>query len=250
MIIGAITSAHAKVDLLHRTRKRRAALTQRRFLYGTGMMQERSEAMRFIPKEEKFFDLFEELADRIEAGGKLFLEMVESGAYTEAHTARLKEIEHEADVITHRTYEKMHTSFITPIDREDICNLVNKMDSILDMTEAAAARIILYRVKEPSLPIADQARILNEAIGKIKVIIHGLRDMKHAHQILQACVEVNTLENAGDVVLRTTMARLFENEPDVRELIKWKEIHERIEEAIDVCEDVSNIVEGIVLKNG
>ena len=206
--------------------------------------------MRFIPREEKFFDLFEELADRIEAGGKLFLEMVESGAYTEAQSARLKEVEHEADVITHRTYEKMHTCFLTPIDREDIFSLVNKMDSILDMTEAAAARIVLYRVKEPSPTIVDQARVLYEAIGKIKVIIHGLRDMKHAQQLLQACVEVNTLENAGDVVLRTTMARLFENEPDVRELIKWKEIHERIEEAIDVCEDVSNIVEGIVLKNG
>ena len=206
--------------------------------------------MRFIPKEEKFFDLFEELAGRIEAGGKLFLEMVENGAYNEAQTARLKEVEHEADGITHKTYEKMHTTFTTPFDREDIHTLVNKMDSILDMTEAAAARIILYRVKEPSPTIVDQARILNQAIGKIKVIIHGLRDMKNAPEILQACVEVNTLENAGDVVLRTTMVHLFENEPDVREVIKWKEIHERIEEAIDVCEDVSNIAEGIVLKNG
>ena len=206
--------------------------------------------MRFLPRDEKFFDLFEELAGRIEAGGRLFLEMVESGVYTEAQSVRLKEIEHEADIITHRTYEKMHTCFITPIDREDISSLVNKMDSILDMTEAAAARIVLYRVKEPSPTIVDQARVLYEAIGKIKVIIHGLRDMKHAQQLLQACVEVNTLENAGDVILRTTMARLFENESDVRELIKWKEIHARIEEAIDVCEDVSNIAEGIVLKNG
>ena len=194
--------------------------------------------------------LFEELADQIEAGGKLFLEMAESGVYSEAQVARLKEIEHEADIITHRTYEKMHTTFLTPLDREDIYSLVNKMDSILDMTEAAAARIFLYRVKEPSPAIVDQARVLNEAIGKVKTIIHGLRDMKNASLILQTCVEINTLENAGDVILRTTMAHLFENEPDVRELIKWKEIHERIEEAIDVCEDVSNIVEGIVLKNG
>ena len=206
--------------------------------------------MRFIPKEGKFFDLFEELAGRIEAGGKLFLELAENGAYSESQAARLKEIEHEADIITHRTYEKMHTTFLTPLDREDIHNLINKMDSILDMTEAAAARIILYRVKEPSPAIIEQARILNEAIGKVKTIIHGLRDMKNASLILRTCVEIHTLENAGDVVLRTTMAHLFENEPDVRELIKWKEIHERIEEAIDVCEDVSNIVEGIVLKNG
>jgi hypothetical protein len=214
------------------------------------MREARFSKMRFIPREEKFYDLFEELAGRIEAGGKLFMEMVENGDYSETQSVRLKEIEHEADIITHRTYEKMHTTFLMPLDREDIYALVNKMDSILDMTEAAAARIVLYRVKEPSQTIIDQVRILNEAIGKIKEIVHGLRSMKNAPQILQACVEVNTLENAGDVIQRRTMARLFENEPDVRELIKWKEIHERIEEAIDVCEDVSNIVEGIVLKNG
>jgi len=250
MVMAAITSDHVKVNLLHKSRKRRGARDAAPLLVQHRHDAGRSKAMRFIPREEKFFDLFEELADRIEVGGKLFLEMVESGAYTEAQTARLKEIEHEADVITHRTYAKMHTSFLTPLDREDIYCLVNKMDSILDMTEASAARIILYRVKDPSPTIVDQAKILNEAIGKLKVIILGLRDMKNAPQILQACVEINTLENAGDVILRTTMARLFENEPDVRELIKWKEIHERIEEAIDVCEDVSNIVEGIVLKNG
>jgi len=206
--------------------------------------------MRLFPREEKFFDLFEELAVQIEIGGKLFLELAESGAYSEQKVARIKEIEHEADIITHRTYEKMHTTFLTPIDREDIYSLINKMDSILDMTEAAAARLFLYRVKVPAAGLVEQAKILCESIGKVKTIIHALRDMKHASQILQTSVEINTLENAGDVVLRTIMANLFENEKDVRELIKWKEIHERIEEAIDVCEDVSNIVEGIVLKNG
>ena len=206
--------------------------------------------MRFIPREEKFFDLFEELAAKIEAGGMLFLALAESGVYGEPQVARLKEIEHEADIITHRTYEKMHKTFLTPLDREDIYCLVNKMDSILDMTEAAAARLFLYRVKVPADGLIEQAKILGESIGKVKTIIHALRDMKNAPLILQTGVEINTLENAGDVVLRTIMAHLFENEKDVRELIKWKEIHERIEEAIDVCEDVSNIVEGIVLKNG
>jgi len=206
--------------------------------------------MRFIPKEEKFFDLFEELAAKIETGGKLFLELAQSSAYSEPQVTRLKEIEHEADVITHRTYEKMHTTFLTPLDREDIYCLVNKMDSIIDMTEAASARLFLYRVKVPAKGLIEQAKILNESIGKVKTIIHALRDMKNAALILRTSVEINTLENAGDVVLRTIMTNLFENMEDVRELIKWKEIHERIEEAIDVCEDVSNIVEGIVLKNG
>lgn len=206
--------------------------------------------MRFIPREEKFFDLFEELAAKIEVGGKLFLELAQSGTYSERQVARLKEIENEADVITHRTYEKMHTTFITPLDREDIYCLVNKMDSIIDMTEAAAARLFLYRVKVPAEALVEQAKVLNESIGKIKTMIHALRDMKNAPQIIDISIEINTLENDGDAILRTAMTRLFENEKDIRELIKWKEIHERIEEAIDVCEDVSNIVEGIVLKNG
>lgn len=206
--------------------------------------------MRLIPKEEKFFDFFEELAEKIDMGGKLFLDMVESGNYNEAQISRIKEIEHEADIITHRTYEKMHTTFLTPLDREDICSLVNKMDSILDMIEAAAARLLLYKVKVPASALIDQARVLNEAIVKVKTMIHALRDMKNAPLILQSSVEINTLENEGDVILRTAMALLFESEEDVRELIKWKEIHERIEESIDVCEDVANIVEGIVLKNG
>jgi len=205
--------------------------------------------MRLIPRKEKFFDYFEELIEKIEEGGILFLEMVESYEYSEPKTVKLKEIEHEADIITHKTYEKMHKTFLTPLDREDIYDLVNKMDSILDMIEASAARMYLYKVKKPATEIVDQAKILNEAIRKIKKIVHGLRDMKNAKMILEACVEINTLENEGDYVLRRAMASLFEHEKDVFELIKWKEIFERIEEALDVCEDVSNIVEGIVLKN-
>lgn len=206
--------------------------------------------MRFFPKEEKFFDFFEELAARIAAGGALFLELVEGGAYDAAKIDRIKEIETEADIITHRTCAKMHSTFLTPLDREDIHSLINKMDSILDMTEAAASRLLLYKVKVPAPALIDQARVLNESIGKVQTIIHALRDMKNAPLILQTCIEIHTLENAGDVIQRTAMARLFEHEPDVKELIKWKEIHERIEESIDTCEDVSNIVEGIVLKNG
>lgn len=202
-----------------------------------------------IPKEEKFFDLFYELATKIEEGGKLFLDMVEHYEYSEPKIVKLKELEHEADVITHRTYEKMHKTFLTPIDREDIYALVNKMDSILDMIEASAARMSLYKVKIPAKEIIDQAKILNEAIKKVKYIVHAMKNMKNAKTIIDACVEINTLENEGDIVMRMTMTRLFEQEKDPIELIKWKEIFERIEEAIDVCEDVANIVEGIVLKH-
>ena len=205
--------------------------------------------MRLFPKTENFFEYFEELADKIEEGGQLFLEMTQKHDYSEAKVAKLKEIEHEADAITHRTYEKMHKTFLTPIDREDIYALVNKMDSIMDVIEATAIRIHLYKVKKSDDQIIKQAKILNEAIQKIKGIIHGLRNMKNSKMILDGCVEINTLENAGDVVLRTIMANLFENEKDAIELIKWKDIFQLLEEGIDVCEDVSNIIEGIVLKH-
>lgn len=205
--------------------------------------------MGLFPKEEKFFDLFEELADKIEVGSRFFLEMTEKHDYSEANINKLKQIEHEADVITHTTYEKMHKTFLTPIDREDIYALVNKMDSILDMIEATAVRIYLYKVKKPDDEIIKQAKILNQAVIKLKSIVHALRDMKNAKMILDGCVEINTLENAGDVVLRTIIADLFIKEKDAVELIKWKEIFERIEESIDMCEDVSNILEGIVLKH-
>lgn len=205
--------------------------------------------MRLFPKEENFFEYFEELANKIEEGGEFFLEMTKNRDYSAQKVARLKELEHEADVITHRTYERMHKTFLTPIDREDIYALVNKMDSIMDVIEATAIRIHMYKVKKPDDEIIKQAEILFQAIKKVKGIVHGLRNMKNSQMILDGCVEIHTLENAGDVVLRTIITDLFIKEKDAIELIKWKEIFERIEEAIDVCENVSNIVEGIVLKH-
>ena len=205
--------------------------------------------MRLFPKEDNFFDYFEQLAGKIDEGSQFFLEMARNHNYSAARVSRLKEIEHEADGIAHKTYERMHKTFLTPIDREDIYALVNKMDSIMDVIEATAIRIHMYNVKKPDDEIIKQAEILFQAITKIKEIIHGLRDMKNSKMILDGCVEINTLENAGDVVLRSIITELFIKEKDAIELIKWKEIFERIEEAIDVCEDVSNTVEGIVLKH-
>ncbi len=206
--------------------------------------------MRLIPREEKFFDLFEELINKIEEGGELFLDMVQHYEYSKPMIIKLKELEHEADIITRKTYEKMHKTFLTPIDREDIYDLINKMDDILDMVESSATTMSLYKIKETAREIIDQALILNKAIKKLKMIVYAMRNMKNAKMILDNCVEIHTLENEGDIVMRMTMARLFEHEKDPIELIKWKEIFERIEDAIDICEDVSNIVEGIVLKHG
>ena len=205
--------------------------------------------MRLFPKEENFYDYFEELADKIEEGGKFFLEMTRNHNYTEARVSRLKEIEHEADVIAHKTYKRMHKTFLTPIDREDIYALVNKMDDIMDNIFATAIRLHMYKVEKPNDEIIKQAEILFQAIQKIKNVVHGLRDLKDSKIILDGCVEINILENAGDVVLRTIITDLFLKEKDAIELLKWKEIFERLEKAIDVCESVSNIMGSIVLKH-
>jgi uncharacterized protein len=206
--------------------------------------------MIFIPKDQKFFDHFEELADTIEKGGLLFLEILNNFEHSEAKLSTLKEIEHQADRITHIIFAKLHKTFITPLDREDIHALANKMDSILDIIEGAAVRMYLYAMKKPGKEVIELALILNNAIAVVKKVVHGLRHRKNSNMIIDACVEIHTIENEGDYLLHQCIARLFQNEKDPFELIKTKEIYELVEEAIDTCEDVTNIVEGIVLKNG
>jgi predicted phosphate transport protein (TIGR00153 family) len=204
----------------------------------------------FIPKEQKFFDHFEELANAIEKGGLLFLEMLNNFEHSESKLATLKEIEHDADRITHLIFAKLHQTYITPMDREDIHALANKMDSILDIIEGTALRMYLYGVKQPGKEVIGLALILNKAIVLVKKAIHALRHKKNYQIIIDVCVEIHTVENEGDYLLHQVMARLFQQEEDCIELIKMKEIYELIEEAIDTCEDVTNVVEGIVLKNG
>jgi len=204
--------------------------------------------MRLFPKEETFFDFFEDMANTLEKSGQCFLEMTRNRTYSDAEASRLKELEHEADVIAHRTYERMHKTFLTPIDREDIYALVNKMDNILDVIDGTAIRLCMYKVKISDDALAGQADILFQAIQKIKEIVCELRNMKNSKTILAGCVEIHTLENAGDVVLRNIITDLFIKEQNAIELLKRKEIFERIESAIDYCEDVSHVVQGIVLK--
>jgi predicted phosphate transport protein (TIGR00153 family) len=206
--------------------------------------------MMFIPKEQKFFDHFEQLANTIERGGLLFLDILNNFEHSEAKLATLKDIEHEADTITHNIFAKLHKTYITPLDREDIHALANKMDSILDIIEGAAVRMYLYAMKKPGKEIVELALILNNAIAVVNKVIHGLRHKKNSSMIIEACVEIHTIENEGDYLLHQCIARLFQQEKDCFELIKMKEIYELVEEAIDTCEDVTNIVEGIVLKNG
>jgi predicted phosphate transport protein (TIGR00153 family) len=207
--------------------------------------------MKMFPKEVHFSDNFEELADKIQEGAMLFVEIVNDFKGSKDRISTLKEIEHEADTITHRIYQDLHKTFITPLDREDIYSLANKMDSIVDMIDEVASKMQLYRLKEPLPDHKMLAAILNKSTVLVNKSIHAMRNRRaNINMILEYCIEINSLENEADNILRNSMAQLFEREKDAIELIKCKEILERIEETTDICEDVSNIIEGIILKYG
>ena len=177
--------------------------------------------------------------------------MIEAGADLEARAERIKQIEHECDEITHAVVEGLHRTFITPIDRNDIYRLITKMDDIMDFVEAAADRFALYEIpKGPMTKEAiDLARCLVSSAEHVLGATNGIRDLKRPNGILEHCIEINRLENVADSILRGALARLFREEKDPIAVIKWKEIYETLESATDRCEDVANIIEGVLLEN-
>lgn len=205
---------------------------------------------RFLPKETSFFDFFEEHAALTVEGTKEFLSMVSTGANIDAKAKRIADIEHETDVITHRCVEALHKTFITPIDRDDIHRLITKMDDVMDFVEAAAERIALYEITVMTAEVRDLADVLVRASEQVAAAAKGLRNLKDPQTILKLCIDINRLENEGDQILRRAVAKLFkESAGDPINVIKWKEIYENLESATDRCEDVANIIEGVVLEH-
>ncbi|HEV8321746.1 MAG TPA: DUF47 family protein [Myxococcota bacterium] len=204
---------------------------------------------KLLPRETSFFDFFERHAALTVEGAKEFLSLVSTGANIESKTRRIKEIEHETDVITHQCVEALHKTFITPIERDVIHRLITKMDDVMDFVEAASERIALYGVTDMTPEVKDLADVLVRAAQEVERALRGLRDMKNAPMILQKCIDINRLENDADAILRSAVARLFREEKDPITVIKWKEIYENLETATDRCEDVANIIEGVVLEH-
>jgi hypothetical protein len=203
-----------------------------------------------IPRDEIFYDKFEKIGALIMEGVTELKALVDAGAPYDVRARRIKTIEHESDEVVHTTMEYLHKTFVTPLDREDIHRLVGCMDDILDLSEAAASRIELYKPKEILSEAQDLAGVLLESAKQVKETIDLLRNLKkQSRRILELAVEINRLENDADQIRRMAIARLFREEKDIFELIKWKDIIEHMEGATDRCEDVSDIVEGIVLEN-
>jgi predicted phosphate transport protein (TIGR00153 family) len=205
--------------------------------------------MRLLPHDASFFALFEQQGKKTVEGCRAFLEMVEQPTNLEGRAERVKQIEHECDEITHAVVAGLHKTFITPIDRNDIYTLITKMDDIMDFVEAAADRVALYEIPTMTKEVGDLARCLVESAEHVLGAVSSIRDLGKPNGILQHCIEINRLENVADSLLRSALARLFREEKDPIAIIKWKEIYETLESATDRCEDVANIIEGVVLEN-
>jgi uncharacterized protein len=205
--------------------------------------------MGLLPRDTSFFDSFEAQGKKTVEGCQAFLTLTEDIHNAAVHAKTIKVIEEACDSITHKVVESLHKSFITPIDREDIYRLMTKMDDVMDFVEAAAERIALYDIRVTTKEVRDLARVLVASAERVLEAVSGLRNLKNPAVILEKCVEINRLENEADALLRGTLAKLFREEKDAITIIKWKEIYELLETATDRCEDVANIIEGVVLEH-
>lgn len=205
--------------------------------------------MGLFPKSTQFFDLFEKGANNIIHAARLLEDFVSDHNRLDEKLKKIEDAEHIGDQITHDTMETLNKTFITPLDREDIHALVSEMDDILDLVYATANRIVLYKVPAPGPDMKKVVQILVRAVEEVAKAVLRLRNMKKPEMILAQCIEVNRLENEADEALRLAISNLFEREKDPIKVIKEKEILETLESATDRCEDVANVLEGIVLKN-
>jgi len=207
------------------------------------------KTFRFMPREENFFELFDEIAQvLVEAAGCLH-DLITDYRDIDDKARVLREMEKRVDGATDGICRRLNVSFVTPIDREDIHLLASSMDDVLDYIEAAADRMKLYGVEKPREEAAQLSALLVEGTKLIQKGVSALSDFRDIESILNPCIEINEIEHQGDQVQRKALARLFKEEARPLEIVKWQEIFDRLETATDRCEDVANVLESIVVKN-
>jgi predicted phosphate transport protein (TIGR00153 family) len=204
---------------------------------------------RFMPTEGKFFDLFNQHADLCVKGAKEMVGLMTNFDDLENRTHAIEGIEKQADKITYTTVDLLHKTFITPLDRDEIHKLITSMDDILDLMEDAAQTVSLYDLKSTTPEAQRLAELSLACCVKVQAAVALLHNMENAAQIVAICEEIDRLESDADHVMRSAMSKLFRDEPDVRTLIKLKAIYEILETVTDRCEDVANIIEGIIVEN-
>ncbi|MCA1322571.1 DUF47 domain-containing protein [Herbaspirillum sp. alder98] len=204
---------------------------------------------RLMPTEGKFFDLFNEHAELAVKCAKEMVALMTNFDDLEIRVHAIETVEKQADKVTHTTIELLHKTFITPLDRDDIHQLITRMDDILDLLEDAAQTISLYDIKAITPEAKRLAELCLTCAEKVQAAVGLLHNMDNSRQILAICQEIDRLESDADHVMRAAMSKLFRDEPDVRTLIKLKAIYEILETVTDRCEDVANIIEGIIVEN-
>ncbi len=203
----------------------------------------------FIPREESFFGFFEESTRNMVKAAESLKQLVDTWRDVEQNVGEITELEHQGDTITHQIIARLHRTFVTPFDREDIALLVNTLDDVTDFIHAASDAMFLYKVDPPGQRAKELAAILVQAAAEVEKAMPQLRHRGELKQILTRCVEINRLENMADKVFRSAMAELFDDSTDLAHVIKWREIYEHMESATDRCEDVANVLEGVALKH-
>lgn len=204
-------------------------------------------AFSLLPREDEYFVLLSQMTEKIQDGSNALVEMMQSKRESfETFTKRIKDIEHECDVLSHNVTMKLNKSFITPFDREDIFTLSVALDDVIDYIDAGARAIVMYNIQE----INDHAKRLAKVIQSLAIEVNAAVSMlSKPDGMNQNIVEIHRLENEADDIYFRAIGELFHNETDALTLIKWKELYEILENATDRCESVANIVEGIILKH-
>lgn len=205
--------------------------------------------IKIVPREEKFYDLFEKQAENVLRGAGLLKALLEDYRDVASAVMRISGVEHECDEIAHEIAEKVSTTFITPIDREDIHALASALDDIIDFINATCVRLDLYGVDAPTEDAVRLANIIYLAAEETLALMREMKNRRQRGKMKKRWIEIHRLENEGDAISRAAIAKLFHERVDPIDLIKWKEIYEHLETAIDKCEDAANIAEQVELKN-
>jgi len=200
----------------------------------------------FSPHKEKFFDLFRQSAENTAEGAKVLNDMLDHYDNPQESWKKLKDIEHEGDRITHRTIRSLNQTFLTPIDGEDIHALTTALDNVIDAIEAAASRMVLFKIDRPT---PEALELCETIVTSTEQLVKAVSHMPRLDDIDEYCIEINRLENAADDIYRKAIGSLFANGTSPIDVIKWLDIYEILESATDRCEDVANILETIGLKN-
>jgi predicted phosphate transport protein (TIGR00153 family) len=202
-----------------------------------------------IPKEIQFFDLLDQMGRYIEETATGLEDLVRNYTDVDAKVNRIDGIEHACDEVCHDCLDKLETTFVTPFDREDIHQLVLRLDDVVDMTTSASARFPMFRITTQRPPVIELAGIITQQSKLLRSALGRLRNKKEFSMASNDCIEVHRLENEADSVIRTAIGELFEKETNAIELMRWKEIYETLETITDCGEDVANVIHGIVVKN-